>query len=314
MGYNRNMRITCLVTVLCVFASSLLLGAAPVARVIGSEPLTVAGIATPARNAVPVSVGEEVASGRGVAVVQFRDGSSVSLQPNSALRIDGKDDAPVVRVVRGGVSYNLAISSRISVVNSRGETISRVLSAAIPASAPSGVGTPLVDPLATVSIFRANRQQGVVVPSTSVFTGTFATGGDVMAGASGSARVVLPNGLALNLNATTVNGVTTYTIASIEQTVGSTTLTITTDTSGAGLIGATVSGISGVASGSSVAITLTPSGSTTPISATTAANAIQTDVNNAVAAAVAAKTLPAGTTAPTMSPVETGEFFSASGS
>jgi len=274
--------------------------------------VSVAGISAPARNAVPVSIGDEVATNRGIATVQFRDGSNITLQPSSLLRIEGLSNRPVVRVVRGSATYDLAAASRVSVVNSRGETVSRILDAAVPSVSQPGSGSLLTDPLAGVAMFRASRQSGAVVPPTAAFSGVFAASGSPADG-TGTAKVVLPNGLTLNLTATTTNGVTTYTVASIESTVGNKTLTITSDTTNSGLIGATVQGLGGVTqTGGSVNITLTPSGSTTPIPAATAQTAIQTNVNAAVQTAVSNGTLPAGTTPPTVSPVGTGEFISAS--
>ena len=114
---------------------------------------------------MPVALGGEVATARGVAVLQFRDGSNVTLQPNSVLRVEGQASQPVVRVMEGTASYDLAPSTRIRVQNSRGETINKVLDAALPSATQLGSGSPLTDPLAAVTIYRAGRQPGVVLPS-----------------------------------------------------------------------------------------------------------------------------------------------------
>jgi len=310
------MRITCVAIAFCVALSSALFAAAPVARVIGSESVSVAGIDSPARNAVPVALGDEVSTEAGTAVIQFRDGSNVTLAPRSTLRVEGQAGRPVVRVVQGSVSYDLAPSSRVSIVSSRGETVSQILNAAVPVTAPLAASSAPVDPLAAATIYRANRQPGVVLPSTFALAGVFSAGGGGAAGST-SARVVLPTGLTLNLTATVTNGVTTYTIASIEQLVTTTTngvttttiLTMSTDTSGNGLIGATVSGLN--VSSTNPQVNITISNAAGPIPAATVQSALQSDVNTAVAAAVANNQLPGGTTV-TVSPVAQGKFSSSS--
>jgi hypothetical protein len=304
-----------------------LMAAAPVAQVIGSEPLRVDGIAAPARNAVPVALGGEVATGRGVGVVQFRDGSNVTLQPNSVLRVEGEANKLVVRVVQGTATYDLAPSSRISMQNSRGETINQVLDAALRTTTQMGGGSTLTDPLATVAITHAARQPGMVLPTVSSITGRFMATGGPAAGTSGSAQVILPNGLILNLTASTnpTTGVVTYTVTSVQQQVTTPTgtsvlITSTTNATGtSSVIGATVSGVSGITgTNTQVSITLTPAptaGNPNPAPLTPAQTqaAAQADVNAAVQTAVTNGTLPAGTQAPVESPVSTGKF-SASGS
>jgi hypothetical protein len=312
------MRIRSVAIAFCVAGGTVLFAASPVARVIGTQSISVAGIESPARNAVPVALGDEVSTEAGTAVVQFRDGSNVTLAPKSVLRLEGQSGRTVVRVVEGSVSYDLAPASRVSIVNSRGETVSQILNAAVPTATPLATGGAVLDPLAAVSVYRANRQPGVVIPSTLALTGVFSANGGGSAGSTG-ARVILPTGLTLNLTATTVNGITTYTIASIEQAVITTTsgvttttvLTMTTDNSNSGLIGATVSGLNVTTANPQVNISITPSGSSTPLPAATVQAALQSDVNQAVQTAVNNSQLPAGTTV-TFSPVSTGKFSSSS--
>ncbi|MGD0499006.1 MAG: hypothetical protein ABSC23_11280 [Bryobacteraceae bacterium] len=311
------MRISWVVALLGVSSATAVFGAAPVAQVIGTESIDVAGIAAPARNFVPMSVGDDVATHGGAAVVQFRDGSNVTLQPNSTLRVEGQAGSPVVRVVQGSASYDLAPYSNLRVLNSRGETINQVLDNALPAPAQLGSGSPLTDPLAAAAIARASRQPGVVVPTDSVVTGRFQVVGGPTAGAAPTtAQVILPNGQILNLTATTNAGVTTYTVASVQEVVGGVTVTTTTDASG--LIGATVGGVSGITpNNTQVSVTFTPAPTVAnpnpqPLTPTQAQQAIQADVTAAVNTAITNKQLPAGTTAPAVSPVSTAQFSSSS--
>jgi hypothetical protein len=301
-------------TVLGVSSAAALFGASPVAQVIGTESITVAGIAAPARNFVPLAPGDDVATQSGTAVVQFRDGSNITLQSNSILRVEGQAGSPVVRVVQGSASYDLAPSSRLRVLNSRGETINRVLDSALPAPAQLGSGSPLTDPLAALAMARsASRQPGVVLPTTNVMTGSFVSGGNPGAGSvnpvavPNSAVIILPSGVQINLSFNTATGA--YTVASIQEVINGVTIT----SSSGGLVGATVSGLTGItATNTQVSIGFTPSGSSTPLTPAQIASTIQTSMNTAVQAAVAGGSLPAGTVAPTPSPVITGSF-SASG-
>ena len=95
------------------------------------------------------------------------------------------------------------------------------------------------------------------------------------------------------------------------------TVTVTADTSGTGLIGATVTGVTGITqTNTQVSITLTPAPTVanpnpTPLTPTQSQAAIQTDVNTAVQAAVSSGQLPSGTQAPVVSPVSTGKFSAA---
>jgi hypothetical protein len=66
-----------------------LTGTKPVARVISADAFDVDGITSPARNYVPAGIGGEVSTRSATAVIQFSNGVSVVLQPNSQLKICG---------------------------------------------------------------------------------------------------------------------------------------------------------------------------------------------------------------------------------
>ena len=80
--YNQAMQSSTKIAGLGVAIALLSFAAAPVARVISTEPVNVDGIVAPARNFVPLAVGNEVTTDRASAVVQFPDGSAVTLQPH----------------------------------------------------------------------------------------------------------------------------------------------------------------------------------------------------------------------------------------
>jgi len=204
-------------------------------------------------------------------------------------------------MLRGSASVNLPQASRVRVINTRGETISRILDAAIPTTQQVGSGSPLSDPFAATAIFRSSRDRGGVVPSTSVFSGMFV--GGVSAGTTGSPRIVLPTGLTLVLN---VDAAGNYTVAAVEQTVtlsNGTTQVVTSSTNATGqaaVIGATLTLTNNTGTGGSVSFSLTTStgGTITPSAAQAA---ITADLTAAA---------PAGSTIPTLNPVDTGTFLS----
>jgi len=288
--------------VLSIAAAVVAFGANPVGRLISSAPVEVNGIAAPARNYVPVSIGDEITTKGASAVVQFPDGSGVTLQPNSKLRIEGQPAKPSVQVVSGSAMYDLARTSTVRVVNSKGQTVSSIFDRPLPAANPAGL-----DPLTPAVVYRNNpRQPGTIAPSSAILFGTFVQGSTVPGGVPTDPAVILPNGLTINLTATTnpTTGAVTYTVTSVTTpvTLPNGTTTTLTITSGA-LIGDTITPPSGGAgSGTSAAgVTITTS-SGTPV--TNPNTVLQTTVTTGVANS----TLPTGTTAPTPSPVSTGQF------
>ena len=283
----------------------------------------------PARNYVPVAAGDEVATQNGAAVIQFRDGSNVTLPPNSKVRIEGQPSKPVVHVMKGSVSYNLAPSSRIRVLNTRDELVSApaISSSVNPAN-------PQYAPLAAGVVY-GSRQTGLAVavaPDAPTVTGSFVSGGNQPAGGTGrafsgtldagtqpgTAQIITP-GFTFNLTVTmTTNPTTgvvtdTYTVASVQATVATTsaglsgpTATVTVGaSSGSSLIGASVA-LTTIPSTGDVTFTITPTNGTT-VTASTITTAVQQQVNTEVQAHTLPNTTPA---VPQQSPVTTGQFSS----
>ena len=263
----------------------------------------------PARNFAPVAIGDEVATQAGSAVVQFKDGSDVVVQPKSRIRIEGKPAKLQVRVLTGSARTDLVPASRLQLIDSKGQTIANVLTVALPDA------TAMVRPgssLGTGILFTGSgKQPGTVLPGNAISIGQF-TGGTFAAGAGGTASIIGPNGITINVAPVTNSAgvVTGYTITSVTATVtlpNGSTQTITT-TSG-GIIGGTVN-ISGPAtSGTNVGISITPPGSTTPLDPSQAGqgitNTIQAGINND-------PNLPSGTAPPKATPVSTGQFSGSS--
>jgi hypothetical protein len=275
--------------------------AAPVARVISTQPVNVDGIIGPARNFVPLAVGNEVTTDSASAVVQFRDGAMVTLSPHSKLRIEEEPSGPVARVIQGSAIYDVARTSSGRPVNSTSRPALRIPSGG-PGLQSAARGSSSKTP-STVPGSPGTRQSGSIAPQVGSFTGSFSSIG-------GDPQIVSPSGISVSLTSV-VNpgtGATTFVVSSIQQTVtlpGGGTAVVTV-TSGP-LIGATVGGIG------TGAITFTPAGSSTPLTSQQTATAVQGQIQQAITTGIATGTLPGGTQAPVPSPVGAGQF-SGSGS
>lgn len=286
--YNQAMQLTTKLVCLSVAVTLVSLAAAPVARVISTQPVNVNGILGPARNFVPLAVGDEVTTDSASAVVQFPDGRAVTLQAHSKLRIEAQPSGPVARVLQGSAIFDEARTPS-SPVNSAGKP------GRVP---PVGSGaTPGI-------LYRspAARQSGAAAPQAMVFTGSFKPAAS--AGGTGP-QIIGPNGATMNLTAVVnpTTGATTYVVSSIQQTVttpdgGTAVVTVTSGP----LIGATVGGTTGTT------ITFTQPGSTTSLTPDQVAAALQTEIQQAINTAVTNGTLPAGTKPPSPAPVKTGQF------
>jgi hypothetical protein len=318
-----------LLPVLFIAGGVLGFGAVPVARVISLEPVTIDGIQAPARNYFPVALGGDVRSGSAPAVVQFADGGSVSLAPNSEIRIAGKAGKPLVHVIHGSAIYQIGPNFGGSV--SRGDS-SHSAAGAIGGYTLAQVGkagqSNSVLTASAMYLGSVGQPANVIAPSSAISSGAFGNASGVMPGSiiqgvfsssprvggSGGPEIILPGGggaEVINLTAVTnpTTGVTVYTVASITQEVitptGPTFITITGNSP---LIGATIGGITGATpSGSSAQISFTPSGTSTPLSPAQVVTAIIAVQTTAIAQA------PAGSTASVLTSVSTG-IFSASAS
>jgi hypothetical protein len=281
------MQIRTRVVWLGITAALVSFAATPVARLISAQPVNVDGIIGPARNFVPLTVGNEITTDSASAVIQFTDGSVVTLQPHSKVRIEGQPSSPVARVVQGSAIYDVAHTSSGRLGN--------------------GTGQPSVsDRSSRVNRIPARPQPGAPALRPGPFTGSFSPGGPSASGP----QIDGPNGVTINLTSAVnpVTGATTFVVSSIQQTItipGGETAVVTI-TSGT-LIGATVGGVT------TGTFTFTPPGSSTPLTPQQTSTAVQTGVQQAINNGVASGALPAGTKPPSPAPV-TGTQFSPSGS
>jgi hypothetical protein len=322
--------------------------ATPIANVISADTVAVDGINAPARNYIPVQAGDVVSSKSAAAIVRYTDGTTVILQPNSRVKVDTHAGNPDFRVLSGAAQYKLTLNSKARVTNgsdalieklyddvTAGRAVPSALPAAVLYAAPSSKSSAVILPAAPIStggFLTANPGTG----GSGILTGKLVPNANTPGGGGGPS-ISLPTGLTLNLTATTDlnTGTVSYIVASISQPVtlpngsvativisstGTTTFdssgnqtSSTTTTNTSTLLGATLGGTTDpTGDPTKVAISLTPTGSTTPLTPTQVTNSLATVTSTAVTTAVNNGALPANTAPPAIGPVSIGTFSTGS--
>ena len=265
----------------------------PVARVIGTQPVDVNGVTAPASNFVPVSIGSDVSIKSGVAILQFVDGTSVTLQPNSQLRIEGQFSSPTVRIVRGAAEYKMSLASHVRVSTGSSQTVNTLPDRDRPGGNTIASGNSSF--VETAMNRGPNSQIGAALPSKATL-GSFAFAPDLghavfrASGPSSGPGLVTPTGLVINL--TPVRGpggeIINYTVTSFSETVTqpSGQTAIITVTSGS-LVGSTVTGIPHrPASGIIVNVQYTLPGQSKPLGPDQVSVSVQQALNGALNTAI----------------------------
>lgn len=229
--------------VLYLTSSAVALSAAPVARVISTQPIEVGGITAPARNFVPIATGEAITTHQAPAVVQFRDGSNVVLQPNSELRVEELSSHLVVHVVSGTARYNLGPKSNIQVLNTKGHLVNEAVASALASPAVLNAARPSVGSTPSLAaMLPRTGLTGRVTPGSVTSPASFSSmsSGSMVSrlDPAASATITTATGVVFDVKPMMTRGdVTIYSINSITfQTAGGGTTTVTTGD----LIGATI--------------------------------------------------------------------------
>jgi hypothetical protein len=340
------MRTTLSLSVFALATSLAAYAATPVARVISADAVDVDGITSPARNYVPVGIGGEVITRSATAVIQFSDGTSVVLQPNSQLKIDGRAGHPEIRVLRGAADYRMQPGAGARVSSGTAHAVNNIVDNAI---LQANTMIRPDNPIAEAVMYRGTGASGSgsasqITPGSAISVGSFISAPTVSSGSfhsaagGGSNYIQTPSGLIINLTPAVdpTTGAVTYTVASVTAQVSVTvtqvingtpvtTTTVQTVTSApANLVGLSVSiappSTTGGTSAITFAQTTTTNGVTTstPVAATTIAANVSTAVQatattQAIQQATAANPTappPTVTTAPVTAAVSTGTFSS----
>jgi hypothetical protein len=282
----------------------------PVARIISIQPFDVDGITAPASNFVPVSIGSQVSTKDSPAVIQFVDGTSITLQANSTLRIQGQPSSLAVRIVRGSAQYGLAPGSRLRVSTETGSVVNTKLDRAV---FQANTASRAVAPTATyrsmrsrsgeirpamVASLEGSRVIRPIVPPPSV--GSFS---------QSVPSIVTPGGLVMSLAPITDAGgnVTGYTLTGFTHIVHQPNGQITqvNITSGS-IIGATVTGTQ---TGSTANIQFTLVGQSTPLTPAQVNQSFEQALTTALNTGIQNGTIQPGSTV-SPSPVSVATFSS----
>ena len=91
--------------------------AAPVAKVSSASNFRLRGADVTAAGVAdwPLTTGDEIGTGDGVAVISFRDGSRVTLARGTRARLDSDNGTPVFRLLSGALQYSIAAGSALRI-------------------------------------------------------------------------------------------------------------------------------------------------------------------------------------------------------
>jgi hypothetical protein len=105
--------------VLFVLQSIPVLAFSPIATVTSAEPFTLDGHAVQVSGitAIPLAVGNEVATSTAPAVLFFTDGSSVKLAASSRAKLTGSEAQPKLVLLAGSLDYKVVLGSNLSVTS-----------------------------------------------------------------------------------------------------------------------------------------------------------------------------------------------------
>lgn len=282
-------------------------GATPLATISSSQSIVVSGIAVPTNRVMswPVSLNDEIVTQTAPAVVRFTDGTVVTLQRNSRMRLDPGPSGVQVKMLSGSAIYDIKARSAVSIapaVDKAAAATTPVLPKANAVQAASARQAQ-ASALAYKMPEATSAGSGVVYAPAAISSGVFmaAAARDAVTEPGSGTRIELPNGTILEVTSTQNGG---YIINKVDVPVYSpdgTKIYVTPSTSP--LVGAT---IVPPQAGSPSTATVTLPGQTAPLSPTDLA----TQLSNAATAAYTESVaqLPPGTPAPSFSPVTTGTF------
>lgn len=93
--------------------------ATPVAAVSSNQPIVVSGITVPTNRLIswPLSVNDEITTQSAPAMVRFSDGTVVTLQRNSHMRLDAGKSGVEVKMLSGSAVYDIKANSNVAIHN-----------------------------------------------------------------------------------------------------------------------------------------------------------------------------------------------------
>jgi hypothetical protein len=154
-------------------------GAAPVAAVSSSEPIIVSGITVPANRVIswPVSVNDEITTQSAPAMVRFTDGTVVTLQRNSHMRLDAGRSGVEVKMLSGSAIYDLKARSNVSIPSQGSPTTAASNGRSVqPSAAVFPVrGSSSSNAAVATALAQAPASSGIVLAAADMKTATFSS-------------------------------------------------------------------------------------------------------------------------------------------
>jgi hypothetical protein len=285
--------------------------ASAVATISSTQPVVVSGITVPTNRVIswPVGVNDEIATQGAPAMVRFADGSVVTLQRNSRMRLEPASTGVEVKMLSGSAIYDVKAKSAVSfgpAINPRAVSAAGTVPAVNAAARTSATSTNEAQAVALAYRMPATApKNGMVFAPTALGTGTFipANVHFETTTVGGGPHLTLPSGAIFEGHIVTQGNISTFIIDKIEVPVTTPTGQISYVTANdPTLLGATVQVNGGQ-------IQITPAGSTTPLPGTQVSQLIQNAATTSYNSSVANGQLPPNTTPPQPpSPISTGTF------
>jgi hypothetical protein len=102
-----------------IFVPCSLFALPSIATVTSAEPFSLDGhkILSPGVTSYPLVSGDTIATTNGLAVLLFRDGSSIKLDQNSIVKLETVGFNPTVTLLLGGLDYRLVAGSNVKVMS-----------------------------------------------------------------------------------------------------------------------------------------------------------------------------------------------------
>jgi hypothetical protein len=191
--------------------------ASTIGSISSTQPIVVSGIAVATNRVMswPVAVNDEIVTHTAPATLRFADGSVVTLQRNSRMRLEPLSSGVGVKMLSGSAIYNLKPSSAVSVetrYSAAGVTGNLLTAPVRPSSQSDGTATELAyrRPASTPN-------SGIVFAPSMFGTAAFAPSITRQANPAGAKNMItLPNGIVIFVNPVTSGGVVTgYTIVGV---------------------------------------------------------------------------------------------------
>ena len=207
------------ILVISALLTGLCFAASPIATISSTQPIVVSGITIPTNRVMswPLAVNDEVATQAAPATVRFTDGTVVTLQRNSRMRLEPGPSGTEVKMLSGSAVYDLKSRSTVSFGSTAVTT--RIPASAVPA-APARAASQNEN-VATALAYRmpvAAPSSGVIFAPSMISTAAFASSVTRQVNSpGGQTAVILPSGLVLIVNPVmnAQGGVSGYTVVGV---------------------------------------------------------------------------------------------------